>query len=148
MSERIFRADVFCVRVARGEGGGNGVQPLVFILGETQQVSFLGTVIYEGRRGGRDGLESGNIPYWISRAQHLTRSLSFFFSFSLLLSNAGVQILLGEVVTATLRELEELREQGEAELASVVGSDQAHTARIRCLVHLFFVFDGLIPDYG
>lgn len=44
---------------------------------------------------------------------------------------AEVQQLLGEVVTATMRELEELREQGETELASVIGDDHARTARLR-----------------
>lgn len=32
---------------------------------------------------------------------------------------------------ATMRELEELREQGQAELASVIGDDHARTARLR-----------------
>ena len=32
---------------------------------------------------------------------------------------------------ATMRELEELREQGETELSSVIGDDHARTARLR-----------------
>lgn len=44
---------------------------------------------------------------------------------------AEVQQLLGDVVMATMRELEELREQGETELASIVGDDHARTARLR-----------------
>lgn len=46
---------------------------------------------------------------------------------------AEVQGLLSEVIVSALRELEELREQGEAELASVLGGDQARSARVRCV---------------
>lgn len=44
---------------------------------------------------------------------------------------AEVQQLLGDLMEATMRELEELWEQGEAEMASVVGDDQGRTARLR-----------------
>lgn len=44
---------------------------------------------------------------------------------------AEVQQLLGDVVMAAMRELEELREQGETELASIIGDDHARTARLR-----------------
>lgn len=47
-------------------------------------------------------------------------------------SLAEVRQLLGDVVMAALRELEELREQGGAELAPVGGGDDhARTARLR-----------------
>lgn len=39
--------------------------------------------------------------------------------------------LLAETVLATLRELEELREQGEVELGSIMGGEQARMARFR-----------------
>ncbi|CAM9900360.1 unnamed protein product [Scytosiphon promiscuus] len=42
-----------------------------------------------------------------------------------------VRVLLGDVVMATLRELEELWEQGEAEMASMIGDDHARAARLR-----------------
>ncbi|CAN0260014.1 unnamed protein product [Ectocarpus fasciculatus] len=42
-----------------------------------------------------------------------------------------VRGLLGDVVMATLRELEELCEQGEAEMASIIGDDHTRTARLR-----------------
>lgn len=44
---------------------------------------------------------------------------------------AEVRGLLGDVVMATLRELEELWEQGEAEMASMIGDDHARSARLR-----------------
>ncbi|CAN0286445.1 unnamed protein product, partial [Ectocarpus sp. 12 AP-2014] len=42
-----------------------------------------------------------------------------------------VRGLLGDVVMATLRELEELCEQGEAEMATIIGDDHTRTARLR-----------------
>lgn len=44
---------------------------------------------------------------------------------------AEVRGLLGVVVMATMRELEELWEQGEGEMATVIGVDHARTARLR-----------------
>ncbi|CAM9525354.1 unnamed protein product [Ectocarpus sp. 8 AP-2014] len=42
-----------------------------------------------------------------------------------------VRGLLGDVVMATLRELEELCEQGESEMATIIGDDHTRTARLR-----------------
>lgn len=53
---------------------------------------------------------------------------------------AEVRGLLAETVLATLRELEELREQGEVELASFMGGEQARTARFRCVAHVYSWF--------
>lgn len=62
-----------------------------------------------------------------------TRSLpgGYFLACPTCVVFAEVQQLLGDVVMATMRELEELREQGETELASVIGDDHARTARLR-----------------
>ena len=38
---------------------------------------------------------------------------------------------MAETVLTTLRELEELREQGEVEMGSIMGGEQARTARSR-----------------
>lgn len=54
-----------------------------------------------------------------------------FLFFNIVMSIAEIESLLDEVVMATLKELEELWDQGEAELSSIMSSDHTRTARIR-----------------